>query len=149
MYVNYPFEGSNSHLLASPLIPILSIPLQKIFGLLGTYNLFILISFALSWPSCAILCREFTTQPISATVGGALYAFNSKKLAHAVGGHLPHGFTFLCPILALLLFRSWRNKNRRTVILFGLIFALSLLIDIKHIALFSAPFLTIILSSFL
>ena len=47
LFVNYPYEGYNPNLLASPLIPILSIPFQNLIGLLGTYNAFILISFAL------------------------------------------------------------------------------------------------------
>ena len=45
----------------------------------------------------ALLCREFTQIPISATVGAALYAFNANKVAHAVGGHLPQVFTLSVP----------------------------------------------------
>ena len=147
-YINYPYLDYNPHLVASPLIGLLALPFVGWLGPLRTYNALLFLSFALSWPTGALLCREFTRERLSASVGGALYAFHANRVAHAIGGHLPHAFTFLFPLMALLLYRVWRTPGRRRALWSGLVLALVLLIDLKHVALFVAPFVAVFLTFF-
>jgi len=147
-YVNYPYVGYNPHLVASPLINLLTLPLVGLLGPLCTYNTVLLLSLALSWPTGALLCREFTGERLSASVGGALYAFHANRMAHAIGGHLAQVFSFLFPVMALLLYRAWRTPRRRNALWAGLLLALALLIDLKHVGLFVAPFLVLFLIFF-
>jgi hypothetical protein len=147
-YINYPHLAYNPHLIASPLINLLALPFVSLLGPLRVYNALLFLSFALSWPTGALLCREFTHERLSASVGGALYAFHANRVAHAIGGHLPHVFTFLFPLMALLLYRVWRTPGRRHALWAGLVLALVLLIDLKHVALFVAPFVAVFLVFF-
>ena len=84
-YINYPYLDYNPHLVASPLISLLAVPFVGWLGSLRTYNALLFLSFALSWPTGALLCREFTRERLSASVGGALYAFHANRVAHAIG----------------------------------------------------------------
>ena len=147
-YVNYPYPTYNPHLVASPLVNLLALPLLGWLGPLRTYNATLLFSLALSWPTGALLCHEFTRERFSASVGGALYAFHANRVAHAIGGHLPQTFTFLFPIMALLFYRTWRSPGWRNGLGAGIALALSLLVDLKHVALFIAPFVTLFLAFF-
>lgn len=145
-YVNYPYPGYNPHLIASPLINVLALPLIGWLGPLRTYNLLMLAAFALSWPTAALLCYEFSRNRWAASVGGAAYAFYANKVAHAVGGHLAQMFVFLLPLSALFLYRAWRTPQRRShAILAGAFLGLSALVDLKHVALFVVPFVGLFL----
>jgi len=145
-YVDYPYTaGSNPHLLASPLLGLLALPVESWLGPLQTYNAILLSSLALSWPTGALLCYAFTRDRSAASVGGALYAFSAHRMAHAVGGHLPQATTFLFPIMALLMWRTWRTRRLRTALWAGLVLGLSVLVDLKHVALFIAPFVVLFL----
>jgi hypothetical protein len=140
-YVNYPYPGYNPHLLASPLINLLALPFVGWLGSLRTYNILMLLAFALSWPTAALLCYEFFPNSWAASLGGAVYAFYPNKVAHAVGGHLAQMFVFLFPLSVLFLYRAWRKPEKRGNSLLAAVFlALSILVDLKHIALFIAPF---------
>ncbi|MEA3375247.1 MAG: hypothetical protein U9R72_03485 [Chloroflexota bacterium] len=145
-YVNYPYDGSNPHLVASPLINALALPVVGRLGTLRTYNILMLLAFALSWPTAALLCYEFFHDPWAASLGGAVYAFYPNKVAHAVGGHLAQMFVFIFPLSVLFLYRAWKTPERRTnSLLAGMFVALSILVDLKHIALFIAPFIVLFL----
>jgi len=146
-YVNYPYQGYNPHLVASPLIPLLALPLSGWLGLVRTYNLLMLAAFAFSWPAAAALCYEFSHNRWAASAGGAVYAFYTNKVAHAVGGHLAQMFVFLFPLAALFLYRAWKDpERRRNGVLAGVFLALSILVDLKHIALFVAPLVGLFLA---
>jgi 4-amino-4-deoxy-L-arabinose transferase-like glycosyltransferase len=145
-YVNFPYPGWNPHLVASPLINVLALPLVDGLGTLATYNILLLGGIALSWPAAALLCYEVFPDRWAATVGAAVYAFYPNKIAHAVGGHLAQTFVFLFPLTVLFLFRAWKApQNRSNSLLAGLLLGLSLLVDLKHIALFIAPFVALFL----
>ncbi|MBN1642225.1 MAG: hypothetical protein JXA09_13400 [Anaerolineae bacterium] len=146
-YVNYPFvEGNNPQLIATPLLGLLALPLGRWLSPLETYNALLFVSLALSWPTAALLCHEFTQDRASASVGGALFAFSANRMAHAVGGHLPQTFTWLFPLMALSLYRTWRTPCRRNGVWAGIAMGLSLLVDLKHMALFVAPFAILFLA---
>ena len=139
-YVNYPYHGHNPHLVAASLTNLLALPLLGWLGPLCTYNVLMLAAFALSWPAAAMLCQEFSSNRWAVSVGGAVYAFYTNKVAHAVGGHFLQMFVFLFPLSALFLHRAWRAPERRlNGVLAGVFLGLSMLVDLKHVALFIAP----------
>jgi len=145
-YVNYPYGGYNPHLIASSLVNVLALPLFDWLGPLRTYNVLMLAAFALSLPTAALLCYEFSGNRWAASVGGTVHAFYANKVAHAAGGHFPQMFLFLFPLSALFLYRAWRTPDRRrNGILAGVFLGLSLLVDLKHVALFIAPLVALFL----
>jgi len=145
-YINYPQQWYNPHLLASPVVSLLALPIFDWLGPLRTYNVLMLAAFALSLPTAALLCYEFSGNRWAATVGGAVYAFYANKVAHAVGGHFPKMFVFPFLLGVLFLYRAWKTpERRRNSILAGALVALSTLIDLKHTALFIAPLVSFFL----
>lgn len=139
-FVNYPYAGQNPHIVASPLLNLLALPFIKWLGGLRTYNLLMLASFALSWPTASLLCHEFCQDSRACLVGGAVYAFFSNKVAHAVGGHLPQMSVFLFPVAALFLYRTLKAPpSYKNAVVAGIFIGLSALVDLKHIGLFVAP----------
>lgn len=53
-------------------------------GIVGSYNVLVLISFVISGVSAAALCRRFGASCIGATVGGFVFAFIPFHLSHSV-----------------------------------------------------------------
>ena len=119
---------------------LLGIPLQLTFGLVPTYNLLLLSSFALSGFGAFLLCRDFLsgvrfgrrdtgeaagpaalrfarlsplrTVDLAAFAGGALYAFASAKMFYAALGQANIASSQWAPFAALYILRTLRPGGR-------------------------------------
>ncbi len=98
---------------------MLGIPLQAVFGLIPTYNLLLLSSFALSGMGGFLVARAFLgprvrgrQASVAAFAGGALYAFASAKLFYAALGQGNIASSQWIPFAALYLWRAARPGGR-------------------------------------
>jgi len=108
----------------------LGIPLQVVFGVIPTYNLLLLASFALSGFGAYLLCLSFldgrrpTTDDgrnagfyspasiVGSFIGGALFAFASAKLFYAALGQGNIASSQWVPFAALFIVRTVRPQGR-------------------------------------
>jgi hypothetical protein len=116
---------------------LLGIPLQLVLGLIPTYNLLLLSSFALSGLGAYLLCLDFLAQGerakpgtldqgkrgnlhssdrraalLAAFLGGALYAFASAKLFYAALGQGNIASSQWIPFALLYMLRATRPEGR-------------------------------------
>jgi len=109
---------------------MLGIPLQVVFGVIPTYNLLLLASFALSGFGAYLLCLSFvdgrrqTTDEgrndglyspasiVGSFIGGALFAFASAKLFYAALGQGNIASSQWAPFAALYIVRAMRPQGR-------------------------------------
>ena len=109
---------------------MLGIPLQVVFGVIPTYNLLLLSSFAFSGFGAYLLCLDFVDRRrrtkdqepgvfvlgpsslVGAFIGGALFAFASVKLFYAALGQGNIASSQWAPFAALYIVRAMRPQGR-------------------------------------
>jgi hypothetical protein len=144
-YLYYPTGAYHPVLSVTPYIELVSLPLSLLLNPIAVYNIQFLSSFVLSGLTMYLLCRELTGNRWAAFVGGLIFAFFPNKIGHALPGHLPQIVTYWFPLYALFLLRLRREPCVKNSLLCGLFLALSLLVNVLHIAHFLIPFTAIFL----
>jgi hypothetical protein len=112
----------------SPATILASVPLTRCFGEVATYNLLIIISFALTGFGTFLLARELRAGFPGALVAGIGVGFCAYHFAHAAG-HLSLASTQWIPFFFLYLERTLRKPTVRSAILLGLFYSLSALVS--------------------
>jgi hypothetical protein len=136
---------------------LLSIPLQVVIGLIPTYNILLLSSFALGGYGAYLLCCEFVRVPgqetrrrrvlleLAAFTGGAFYAFASAKMFYAALGQGNIASSQWVPFAALYIVRAGRAQGRwRDVVMAALFVALEAYAELTY-ASFLAIFAGVVL----
>ena len=112
----------------SPATILASVPLTRCLGEVATYNLLIIISFALTGFGTFLLARELRAGFPGALVAGIGVGFCAYHFAHAAG-HLSLASTQWIPFFFLYLERTLRKPTIQSGILLGLFYALSALVS--------------------
>lgn len=112
----------------SPATILVSIPLTRCLGEVATYNLLIMISFALTGFGTFLLARELRAGFPGALVAGIGVGFCAYHFAHAAG-HLSLASTQWIPFFFLYLERTLRKPGVRSAVLLGLFYSLSALVS--------------------
>jgi len=156
-YLYYPDGTYHPMLWVTPYPQVVALPLQLLFGQVVAYNLHLLLSFVLTGLTTYLLCTYLTRNRSASFVGGLIFAFFPNRLSHATA-HLAQVETYFFPLYALYLIRliaplsqvgrraggegqpGWRNAW-----LCGILLALSMLVNIVHIAYFVLPFTALLI----
>jgi len=104
---------------------VLGMPLTILSGETVSYNVLVLLSFALSGLGAYLLVFRLTHERLAALVSGVIYAFCSYRMAHLGTGHLNLLGTQWLPFLFLCLERMLETKSTLSAILAGVFFAMS------------------------
>ena len=112
----------------SPATILAAVPLTLFFGEVATYNLQIIISFALTGWGAFLLARELRAGVPGALVAGIAVGFCAYRFGHAAG-HLSLASTQWIPFFFLYLERTLRRPSTRNAVLLGLFYALSALVS--------------------
>jgi hypothetical protein len=128
--VYFPFGFSLFRNLGevSPATILASVPLTRCLGEVATYNLLIMISFALTGFGTFLLARELRAGFPGALIGGIGVGFCAYHFAHAAG-HLSLASTQWIPFFFLYLERTLRKPSVRSGVLVGLFYSLSSLVS--------------------
>ncbi len=138
-YLYHPTGAYHPLLAVTPYLQFLALPLLSLWGPVIAYNIEFLLSFILTGLTTYLLCYYLTGDKRASFVGGLIFAFFPNRTFHALG-HLPQITTYWFPLYALFLFRLLRNPNRKNTFSCGIFLALSLLVNVMHIAYFIIPF---------
>ena len=111
----------------SPATVLLFMPLTRLIGEIGTYNVLMLGSFVLTAFGTYLLARELWGSRAGALVAGLIVGFCPYRFTHA-GGHLSIGSTQWIPFFFLYLERMLSKPTTRNAVLAGVFFALSALV---------------------
>jgi len=128
IYVPFGFSLFRNLGEVSPATILASIPLTRCLGEVATYNLLIVLSFALTGFGTFLLARELRAGFPGALVAGIGVGFCAYHFAHA-GGHLSLASTQWIPFFFLYLERTLRKPGIRNAILLGLFYSLSALVS--------------------
>jgi len=149
-YLYYPDGTYHPMLWVTPYPQVVALPLQLLFGQVAAYNLHLLLSFVLTGLTTYLLCYYLTRNRSASFIGGLVFAFFPNRLSHATA-HLAQVVTYFFPLYALYLIRllcshngGCRGEGRgggwRNAWLCGILLALSMLVNIVHVAYFIIPF---------
>jgi len=130
-YLEYPRGVNLGQNTSMPLLGLLGLPLTVAFGPISTLNFMMWLSFPVSATACFALLRRWVDWPWAAFVGGLLYGFSPYMVA-AAGGHLQLIFVPFPPLVLLLLDELLIRQRRRVLlmgILLGLVLALEFLVS--------------------
>jgi hypothetical protein len=132
-------------LMVTPYLELSAVPLTLACGPVVAYNLLLLLSFILTGLTTYLLAYELSGDHLAAFLGGLVFAFFPNRLGHALGGHLPQLTAYWFPLYALSLARLARRPTLRRGLWCGLCLALSLLVNLQHIAYLVVPFTLVFL----
>lgn len=113
-WTDYVFFPDGIGLALHSLVPFsgfLGIPLQGVVGVVASLNLLILLGFVLSGYGTYLLIRHLVGDPLSAFVGGIVFAFCPYTFAHLLG-HFDLTSTEWIPFYALCLIRLVEEERR-------------------------------------
>ena len=111
----------------SPATVLLFMPLTRLIGEIGTYNVLMLGSFVLTAFGTYLLALELWGSRGGALIAGLIVGFCPYRFTHA-GGHLSIGSTQWIPFFFLYLERTLSKPTTRSAVLAGVFFALSALV---------------------
>jgi hypothetical protein len=101
-WMNYP-KGINLAVnTSSPLLGLVSAPLQLTVGTVGAFDVLLVVAFAASSLSMCLAIRRWVRSWPAAFVGGLLYGFSPYMIGQG-GGHLFLVAVFIPPIVLVLL----------------------------------------------
>jgi len=123
---------------------LLSIPLQRIFGIVFTFNIFVLLSFILSGFGIYLLVKHLTNHRLSSFISGIIFAFSSWRFIKVFAGHICYYETQWIPFYILYLIKITNKPNKKDAIIAGIFLALSAFSDI-YILLFNLSFTAVFL----
>ncbi|TVR53944.1 MAG: hypothetical protein EA425_02765 [Puniceicoccaceae bacterium] len=102
------------------------IPLVHLFGPVAAYNLYVILSFALSGYGMFLLARRLTGDQAAALLAGLVFCLFPKHFGHALG-HLHIFSLHFIPFILLFFYRMCDEARWREVLLFSLFMALNAL----------------------
>jgi hypothetical protein len=154
-YLYYPDGTYHPMLWVTPYPQVVALPLQLLFGQVVAYNLHLLLSFVLTGLTTYLLCYYLTRNRSASFIGGLVFAFFPNRLSHATA-HLAQVVTYFFPLYALYLIRllcchngGWGEgedqRGWRNAWLCGILLALSMLVNIVHVAYFILPFTALLI----
>jgi hypothetical protein len=168
-HLYYPDGTYHPMLWVTPYPQVVALPLQLLFGQVVAYNLNLLLSFVLTGLTTYLLCAYLTRNRWASFIGGLVFAFFPNRLSHATA-HLAQVVTYFFPLYALYLIRllcchtpspkvgggpGWglerggqgegRGGGWRSAWLCGILLALSMLVNIVHVAYFIVPFTALLI----
>ena len=111
----------------SPATVLLFMPLTRLIGEIGTYNVLMLGSFVLTAFGTYLLALELWGNRAGALIAGLIVGFCPYRFTHA-GGHLSITSTQWIPFFFLYLERTLSKPTTRSAVLAGVFFALSALV---------------------
>ncbi len=135
----HPDGTCHPMLWVTPYPQIAALPLSLLFGPVVGHNLHLLLSFPLSGLSAYLLIRYLTKDEGAAFIGGLIFAFFPARVIQSTA-HFAQVVIYPFPLYALYLFRLYHRPRSRNAVLCGLFLALSLAVNIVHIAYFVLPF---------
>lgn len=119
-----------------PGLSLLAYPITATAGVVVAYNLWIILSFALTAWTTFILCYHLTRQYWASLIGGYLFGFSGYMLAQGTGHiHLIVLFPLPLVIYLTLLRREGRISRRRYLLLTPLPLLLLFLVSVEEFAL--------------
>lgn len=121
---SFIFYPNTVNLLAADLGPmngLLSLPLQQLIGVVGSYNVLYLTSFVVSGVGTYLLVRHLDCSRSAAFLAGAIFAFAPYRFAHSFG-HFGLLSTEWIPFFALCLTRAIRERKSPYFVLTPLFF---------------------------
>jgi hypothetical protein len=145
--LNHPAGLHHPYQWALASFSLIASPLASLFSPAATFNLMVLGSFVLCGLAAYHLCRALTHNHWAAIVGGAIFAFSSNRLGHALGGWLPQMTAYLYPWYALLLIRTLRHPTLRRSIGLGVLAGIAATVWPMHILYFMLPLTLVIVGA--
>ena len=145
--INYPVGLVNPHLTVTPYARLVALPFMSWMDPVLFYNGHLFLSFILTLVGGYLLCAEVTGERLAAVFGALIFAFFPNKTKHVLGGHFLQAIVYWFPLYALFLRRLLRRPRLKDGVLLGLFAALSLLVDLKHVAFFVIPFTLLYLAA--
>jgi hypothetical protein len=154
-YLYYPDGTYHPMLWVTPYPQVVTLPLQLLFGQVVAYNLHLLLSFVLTGLTTYLLCYYLTRNRLASFIGGLVFAFFPNRLSHATA-HLAQVVTYFFPLYALYLIKLCYPRRQfegggggraiwRNAWLCGILLALSMLVNIVHVAYFILPFTALLI----
>ena len=141
----YPTGFYNPYITATPLVRLMAFPFMGWVEPTLFYNLYLLLTFVLTWGAMSALCYYLTQDFEASILGGFVFAFSPHRLLHASAGRITMATTFWFPVLAMSLLSFLRRPTWRSATLCGALLSICLALDLNVIFYFTAPFVLIIL----
>ncbi|MHB1646860.1 MAG: hypothetical protein ACYCTD_06860 [bacterium] len=110
-----------------PTLAIIAGPITLIFGAATAYNVLAILALPLSAYSAFLLLRYITKDSYASFVGGYLFGFSSFEIAE-YSGHIFLYFSFIIPLLILLVIKRFHKDINR--FLFIILFALAMAFEV-------------------
>jgi hypothetical protein len=123
----YPYGAYHPLLLSDAFLMLFSLPLVLVGGPVVAYNLFFLVSYALTGFTTYLLCYFVTRHKWCSFLGGVIFAYIPFRSVHGAYGQLNILTTFWVPLYVLFLFRLFDKPGIRNALVCGLFLALSFL----------------------
>jgi hypothetical protein len=114
---------------SGPMNGLLSLPLQQVIGVVGSYNALFLFSFVMSGVGTYLLLRYLTCSRSAAFLAGAIFAFAPYRFAHGLGGHFGLLTTEWIPFFVLCLTKAIRERRPVYFVLAPLFFFMTVYSD--------------------
>ncbi len=140
----YPTGYFNPYITVTPFVRLVTFPFMGWVDPTLIYNLYLLLTFVLTWVTMSVLCYYLTRDFEAAVLGGFVFAFSPHRLVHASGGHITAATTFWFPLLALSLLSFVRRSTWFRAGLCGILLTISLSIDLNIILYFTVPLVLLI-----
>jgi hypothetical protein len=126
-YVNAP-EGSPTQqgaIVANAVQPAFVWSLRGALGLVGAWNLFLIVGFVLTATFAYYLARSLGLGVAAAIFAGYVFTFNTYMFQKAAAGHGGLVQAWILPLVALLLLRRERRPRRGIAVAIGIALALA------------------------
>ncbi len=133
----HPTTLSTLWVTSTPFLSVLTGPLQKIYGLVFTYNLLTILSPILASTTAFMLCFYLTKRGLPSFIGGFFFGFSPYEISHLLGGDLNLSFIAILPLLVLLAIvdlGAKRSKEIFFVLLLGVFLAAEFLVSTETFA---------------
>jgi len=131
-YLHYPFGVSLFGHTLNAFNGFLGIVLLRLFSVVQTHNLIVILAFVLGGVNAFLLCRYVTGAYWPSLVGGAIFTFSSYHFAHAQG-HLNLVSIEWIPLFLLLWYRLFEKPTVKIGIAAGITLFLVLLCDYYYL----------------
>lgn len=137
-YEFYPDGVSLAFTTLSLFNAIVSVPMQSIFGLTGSYNILWICTFILSGFGTFLLVKYLTEDRMASFISGLIFAFCPYHFAHALG-HMNLTTMQWIPFYVLFLIKTLR-ENRLSNSIYGSMFLFFTALSDYHYLVFAMGF---------
>ena len=132
LFVNdifYPrgVDLTNTMLLGFGLIFAMAMPFVRYFGLIFSFNMFIITSFILTAYATFLLVRYLTHDNRAAFISGIIFAFTPYHMARMISMFGIHTSALWIPLYVLFFIKSMQNGLTRNLVIAPLLLALTLI----------------------